>query len=1075
MKPHEPPDSTLPDSLPHKESKDSAESQFATIAQTSASNATPPTLDSVTVPRQMGHYKIEALLGYGGMGHVFKAFDPALNRYAALKVLRAETPELARRFLQEARVQAKIDHENVCKVYEVGETDGKQFIAMQLIQGKTLGATAKELKLEQKIRIIKQVADALHAAHKEGLIHRDIKPTNIMVVNTEEGDWRPYVLDFGLAREQETPGLTMSGLVIGTAHYMAPEQARGETERLDRRTDVYSLGATLYETLSGRTPFQGNSTAEVLAKVLQEEPPPLRKNDASIPVDLETIVMKCLEKEPQKRYESAKAVAEDLQRYLDGEPIAARPIRWSERLVKKAKKNKVATVIVSAALLITFVLLGTLIWVQTKSSMQSRYAREFGEEVRSIESMIRSTYSAPLHDIRQELGEARKRLVQIETRTRDGGRWAYGPGHNALGLGYFALDDYDKALQNLQIAWQSNYREPSTAYALGKVMGIQYQRALRDAELIRNKVLREEQKAKLEKELRDPAVAYLKMARGGVESSAYVEGLLAFYENRYKDALNKAVDAYKQVGWSYEAKKLEGDLYLQSGHELENKGEYEKARKDYENAGAAYQTAIELRRSRAEIYLSEAERWIAILSLDSEKGISNEEALRQALLAADQAIAINPDAHEGYLRKMKAYTTLGTYLMYNTGEDPQKLMKQAIAMGQEAIKRNPKESVSFELTGTAYRVIGEYEIRHGVDPREALARAIENNQKSLQIKPNNPSVLVINGIAYSLAGEFEMKHGMDPLPTFRKAVEQYRASEQINPTYNAAFTNAGIAYWYIANYQMGRGIDPGSSFRDAIQQYQTVIKINPNNAFALFNLSLVYMDAGRHEMQIGRDPSVYWNQCLDGLKKTSKLMTNAYVPSALGGLYAAMGEYQLEQGKDPTSLLDQSRASCQKSISVDPSYYEPYTALGSAETLAARWGLKVGESPVRFFTAAHKAYKKSVELNDQEAELYRMMAEMYRWEAEWTQKQKRPAQEAIVNGLQMVQKTLSFDAENADALAIQGTLYLLKAREEEDRSQRANAASMAQSSLDRALKINRWLQREYGPLLKEVNTLTATQ
>ena len=209
MKPHKPPEDSKPqDSLPQKESNESVDTQFATIEQTFISKDTQSTADTVTIPRQMGHYQIEALLGYGGMGHVFKAFDPALNRYAALKVLRAETPEWARRFLQEARVQAKIDHENVCKVYEVGETDGKQFIAMQLIQGKTLGAAAKELKMEQKIRIMKQVADALHAAHREGLIHRDIKPTNIMVVHTEEGDWRPYVLDFGLAREQETPGLT---------------------------------------------------------------------------------------------------------------------------------------------------------------------------------------------------------------------------------------------------------------------------------------------------------------------------------------------------------------------------------------------------------------------------------------------------------------------------------------------------------------------------------------------------------------------------------------------------------------------------------------------------------------------------------------------------------------------------------------------------------------------------------------------------------------------------------------------------------------------------------------------------
>ncbi len=215
------------------------------------------------------------------------------------------------------------------------------------------------------------------------------------------------------------------------------------------------------------------------------------------------------------------------------------------------------------------------------------------------------------------------------------------------------------------------------------------------------------------------------------------------------------------------------------------------------------------------------------------------------------------------------------------------------------------------------------------------------------------------------------------------------------------------------------------------------------------------------------DPSVYWNQCLDALQKSSKLMTNAYVPSGIGAFYEAMGEYQLEQGKDPTLLLEQSRASCQKSISIDPSYYEPYTVLGRAETVAARWAIQVGDSPVRFFTAARQAFQKSIELNDQEAEMYRTMAEMYRWEAEWMQKQKGPAQEAIVNGLRMVQKTLGFDPKNADAHAIQSALYLLKAREEKDPAQRANASGMAMSSLDRALKINRWLELEYGPLLKK--------
>ena len=165
-----------------------------------------------------------------------------------------------------------MQHENVCRVYEVGEVDGKQYIAMQLIEGKTLSAAAKELSLEAKVRVIKQIADALHVAHKEGLIHRDIKPSNIMLERNEEKEWKPYVLDFGLARDQDAPGLTRTGMAVGTPYYMAPEQVSSNSDQLDRRTDVYGLGATLYELLSGMPPYQGKSGAEILLQILKDDP-----------------------------------------------------------------------------------------------------------------------------------------------------------------------------------------------------------------------------------------------------------------------------------------------------------------------------------------------------------------------------------------------------------------------------------------------------------------------------------------------------------------------------------------------------------------------------------------------------------------------------------------------------------------------------------------------------------------------------------------------------------------------------------------------------------------------------------
>jgi serine/threonine-protein kinase len=1057
--------------LPDDDSSiDDTASQFATVEQSSGADDLSAALD-FQVPKQVGHYKIDALLGAGGMGFVFKGYDSNLKRYAALKILHAATPQLNRRFAQEARLQAKIDHPNVCKVYEVGEVDGKHFIAMQFIQGKTLRKAAKDLNIEQKIRIIKQVAGALHAAHKEGLVHRDMKPTNIMVVKTEEGTLEPYILDFGLAREQESAGLTQTGLVVGTPHYMAPEQARGNTNSVDRRTDVYSLGATLYELLSGRTPYSGKSSAEVLLALLQEDPLPLRKIDSNIPVDLETIVSKCMHKEPHLRYASAKELFEDLQRYLDGDPITARPIRFSERIIKKAKKNKVATAILAGALLTTIILVSTLIYLQTKSSFQSRYAREFGEEVRSIESMMNSVYSSPLHDIRGELEIVRKRLTKLEHRTSEAGSWAYGPGHNALGLGYFAIGDYDKAFQNLEGAWNSNYREPSTIYTLGKLYGIRYQRALNETSAIKNKAYRDEQIAKIEKELRDPAITYLKMSKASIDSPSYAEGLIAFYGKRYSDALKYAIEAYKQAGWSYDAKKLEGDLYLSSAKDLDDIGDTEKAAKNLEAAGAAYRTAIELGRSRAEIYVSEADRWTSILDADSTKGITNKKAMDQALHYSDQAIQINPDAPEGYARKMQVYTTAGSYLMYNTGDDPRPMMQHAIQMGTKLQKLSPKDHKAFSQPAIAYRINGEYEIRHGMDPRSSLTKAIEMFGKSLQLKPADAPNLGALGIVYSIRGEYEWKHGIDPRPSFEKAIEQYRTAERINPKYTPSYTNAGVAYWYIASYESSTGLNSSSAYKEAIKQYEVAIKSNPNNAFALFNQSLAYMDAGKFELFAGRDPSSLYAQSLEGFKKAEKLMNNSYLHSGLASIYYYMADYDFQKGKAPTAFLDLSNESCQKSIEIDPSYYEPRGFLGRNGTLAARWAMKAGESPTPYFLAAKKGLGRAIELNKEEGQLYQLSAELHRWEAEWLNSQKRSASESISVGLEMTKKTLAIDSTSADAYAVEGALYLLKAENEKDHDARLNLITKGKASLTHALKLNRWLEREYGPVLKKADQM----
>jgi protein kinase-like protein len=306
----------------------------------------------VVAPEQ--RYEVGEVLGTGGMGEVHRAFDRSLGRAVALKFLLNDDAGRLARFRQEAAAQARVEHPNICRVYEVGELEGRPFIAMQLVEGKTLAAMGGELKRDEKVRVMRDVALAVQAAHEAGLIHRDLKPSNILVERDAQGACKPYVVDFGIAREARDagqPGLTATGEVLGTPQYMAPEQALGRKEAVSERSDVYALGATLYSTLVGAPPFTGDSAHDVLFKVVRDEVVRPRQRDVTIPVALETIVLRCLSKAPEARYASVRALADDLDRYLMEEHLEAGRRGVLARLRKTARQHVVVTTVLMVALL----------------------------------------------------------------------------------------------------------------------------------------------------------------------------------------------------------------------------------------------------------------------------------------------------------------------------------------------------------------------------------------------------------------------------------------------------------------------------------------------------------------------------------------------------------------------------------------------------------------------------------------------------------------------------------------------------------------------------------------------------
>lgn len=284
-----------------------------------------------------GDYVLLDELARGASGVVFRARQSSLDRVVALKMLRGhalvEGDDGLRRFKAEAQAAAGLKHANLVPIYEVGEFEGQGYYSMPLIEGGTLISRAAEFREPRKaVALIVKVARAIHAAHEHGLLHRDIKPGNILI----DAEGEPQVTDFGIARKMGLDSdLTVTGQIMGTPYYMSPEQARGETQSLTASADVYGIGAVLYELLTTEKPFSGDSMIEVLKKVVEQ---PL-KAPLGIERDLGVIVMKCLEKAPSARYATAAALADDLEKWLRGEPISARPAGRIERVVKWVRRS----------------------------------------------------------------------------------------------------------------------------------------------------------------------------------------------------------------------------------------------------------------------------------------------------------------------------------------------------------------------------------------------------------------------------------------------------------------------------------------------------------------------------------------------------------------------------------------------------------------------------------------------------------------------------------------------------------------------------------------------------------------
>jgi eukaryotic-like serine/threonine-protein kinase len=908
-------------------------------------------------------YEPIRLLGQGGMGRVFLAKDLRLGRNVAIKFVRDEDPELARRFVAEARAQARVNDDRVCKVYEVGEVRGRVYITMQHIDGRPLSELGKELTVEQKAIVMRGAALGVAEAHRAGLIHRDLKPSNIMVERGADGELKPYVMDFGLARDW-ADGTTMTGTVLGTPQYMSPEQASGEVARLDRRTDVYSLGATLYALLTDRAPITGSNPLVVLARVALDEPARPRSIDPDIPEDLEAIALKCLEKERAARYDSARALADDLGRFLAGEPVEARAAAGlGYRLRKTLRRHARLVAGVAVAVALVAVALGFALHERRQAERREVLARRFTERVERIESMARYAALSPLHDLRPDRARLRRAMDELATEVRDAGALGAGPGRYALGRGHLALGDDDAAAAELAAAWDGGHRAPRVAYALALAEGRLYQRALRELERMPVE-LRDERRRAIARRYREPALAHLRESAGADSPSRdYVAALIAYYEEHFDDAL-RHLDAIDRgdggLAWFYEAPLLRGEILHARAMASRGKATPAQIAADLAAGRRALAAAAAIGESDPAVHTALGALELGALRVEIYGSGEVVGPFDRGIAAVGRALAILPDDLAALELRVDLLRLVAEY-RGNRGEDVTALLTRAVADAHRIVELAPSRREGKLALARAYRLWGEFRYGRSEDPTEQLRQAAEITET---IAPGDADyeLHVHVGLLHKVWADYQDQIGEDSDHHRSLAIEAYANAIRIDDRRSGAPLNLGINYYHRASRPRSR--DPEGDLARALEALDQGRSLDPGSIVPSFYKGEVFALLAQRKGARGADPGPDRARAIEMYRQG--LAINPRLPHFHNGISAVQAQQArdaLGRGEDPVPLLDQAQAAAAQAIAVAPDQGHGYNNLGDVLAQRAAHERDRGRDPRPVAREAMRAFAQALERN----------------------------------------------------------------------------------------------------------------
>jgi serine/threonine-protein kinase len=875
-------------------------------------------------------------LGAGGVGEVWKAWDMHLGRWVALKLPAAvlDAEAVAKRFTREALAAARLSHPNIVAIHRVEEVKGRPFIVMQYVEGKPLNRV--RLHPREALEALRTVALAVHYAHEQGVIHRDLKPGNIMIA----ADGRPFVLDFGLAHLQEA-GREQSreGLVAGTAAYMSPEQARGDASARERGTDVYSLGATLYEVVAGRAPFDGASFAETVHRVIHEDPLSPRVINPAAGRHIEAIIHKAMDKDPRRRYASARELANDLDRCLLGEPVLAQG-GTGLRTIRRWSRSHPKLLLGLAASFVALLAVAGL-W-RLELVRERRMAEEKAVKIRAIRDVSRVSLEAAMGLRRAGAAERIVEFVpRMESAYLEGVASAPSDGEIDYLMGRFqrAVLNEGRALELQGRALEKSPGFLPAVYEKLVLAAKAYDRRLAGFE---------------ERQMRQSAGGPLtaenasRLRRPGEKEALAADPVLA----GMFEVLAQAVKAVAE-GTGPGAERLG------PGRSLAARGLWAFHRRNFREARELLSRAISLDPSLEEAWEALGEAWLSGGDVDS-MGMVVEEALDHAerifthALVHDRGYAPHW-AGRGRARGARAVQKA------ESGREPEEDFQAADDDFSEALRLAPT-SAAWSGRARVRASRGAHRMRMGENPLPDWLAAEGDAGRALVAAPMDPSGLEIRGRLRRLRAEYRASRGEDP------GTELQAFEREVPPGADPAplGLSRGVLLALSAAHRAARGEHTLEEFARAEQQLDDALLSSPADAGLWERRAYVRFLANRARIERG------WESPVDLMPAESDVaMALEIVPQMHQARFTRARLRRLRAGLeergmvDPVPSLEAALAELADLLRQNPRSSEAWVERGHAELDLARGLQRRGDAggARERYTQAVRHYEEAVRLN----------------------------------------------------------------------------------------------------------------